>query len=415
MSDNIKSILLVIIMVAVAVATFTVGIKPNIDAKTSLDGEIAALQTRLADLQAKEADRAVYEAGIVRNQQKFEELLAEFPEDIQQENYIKFLGDMEKDKDVDITMNSNQYNEPEEFYVLGSGAVGADGTAATTEAAATTAANATTEAAATTAAGTGTEAVATDAQGTSSDDTMTGIKASIAIEYNGTYKGIKNMLAYIMGYEDRMTVDAIDVSYNAETESLSGSFNFNVFAISAASRMLAAPEIDGVDIGVDNPFNSSDKSNNDVSKNISKDLDDGKNILTDYDYYVALNPSTSNADAVTIGAKGDTSSNISSNENEVLNATIKFFMIGEKYYVSYNIGDVSYPEDFEQGVEFDPGEDLNLAIQSSKRKNDKDKSGIKLVLDNETDMTLNVKIDGDDSSNPRVKIASRIGKVQVYE
>ena len=90
-------------------------------------------------------------------------------------------------------------------------------------------------------------------------------------------------------------------------------------------------------------------------------------------------------------------------------------MVGTKYYVSYNIGDVSYPENFEQGVEFDPGEKLNLAIQSSKRKNNKDKSGVKLVIDNETDMPLNVKIDGDDTSDPRGKIASRIGKVQIYE
>ena len=101
--------------------------------------------------------------------------------------------------------------------------------------------------------------------------------------------------------------------------------------------------------------------------------------------------------------------------NEVENATIKFFMVGQKYYVSYNIGDVSYPENFDQGTEFDPGDDLNLLIKSSKRKNDKDLSGVKLVVDNETDKVVNVKIDGDDSSNPRVRISQRIGKVKIYE
>jgi hypothetical protein len=89
-------------------------------------------------------------------------------------------------------------------------------------------------------------------------------------------------------------------------------------------------------------------------------------------------------------------------------------MVGEKYYVSYNIGSNSYPEDFDSGVEFDPGETLNLAITSTERKNDKDTSGVKLVIDNETDMTLNVKVDGDDASNPRVKISQRIGKVVIY-
>lgn len=413
MGDNIKSALLVIVMVAIGAATVMLGVKPNLEAKTALDAEISALQTTLADLQAKEADRAIYEAGIVRNQQTFNDLVAEFPEDIQQENYIKFLGDMEDKKDIDIIMNSNQYNEPEEFYILGTGAVGTgtDAAAATTAAATTTAAGATTEATAQTT----TDATGQTTDTMAMDSEMKGIKASIGIEYTGTYKGIKSMVTYIQTYEDRMTIDTIDLTYSEEDEKLSGSFNFNVYAITAENRSLAEPDIEGVDIGVDNPFNAADKSNNDVSKDISKDMEDGDEILSDYDYYVALNPSTSNADAVTIGAKGDASAKISTNENEVVNATVKFFMVGTKYYVSYNIGDVSYPENFEQGVEFDPGEKLNLAIQSSKRKNNKDKSGVKLVIDNETDMPLNVKIDGDDTSDPRVKIASRIGKVQIYE
>jgi hypothetical protein len=152
-----------------------------------------------------------------------------------------------------------------------------------------------------------------------------------------------------------------------------------------------------------------------MNKGISSKLDDGKRIKSNYDYYVALNPATSNVNAITIGAKGDNSTEISSNVNESVNATVKFFMVGVKYYVSYNIGDVTFPEDFEAGSEFDPGDTLDLLIQSSKRKNDKDMSGVKLVIDNETDKTCNVLIDGDDASNPRVKIASRIGKVDIHE
>ena len=86
MSGTIKNALLVVVMVAIAAASIMLFIKPNIDAKTTLDGEISQLQARLADLQSKEADRAVYEAGIEKNKAEFEKILKEFPEGLEQAN-----------------------------------------------------------------------------------------------------------------------------------------------------------------------------------------------------------------------------------------------------------------------------------------------------------------------------------------
>ncbi len=428
MSGTIKNALLVVVMVAIAAASIMLFIKPNIDAKTTLDGEISQLQARLADLQSKEADRAVYEAGIEKNKAEFEKILREFPEGLEQANYIDFLGKMTENKDIgEFDADSWTFSEQETFYTLSaagaaqSAVPNAQATGTATQAGATTEASAaTTEAAVTTEAAATTEAAGTStADGSSTpglnDDDLTGIKVPIAINYMGSYKGIKNLLAYIIGNEMRMTIDTMDVSYNEEDKQVSGSMNLNLYAITSASRKQAELELDGVDIGTDNIFDTTDKSDTKANKDLTSSLEEGDKIVKDYDYYVALNPSSSNEDAISIASKSDTSSKISSNVNEVENATIKFFMVGQKYYVSYNIGDVSYPENFDQGTEFDPGDDLNLLIKSSKRKNDKDLSGVKLVVDNETDKVVNVKIDGDDSSNPRVRISQRIGKVKIYE
>lgn len=422
MSGTIKNALLVVVMVAIAAASIMLFIKPNIDAKTTLDGEISQLQARLADLQSKEADRAVYEAGIEKNKAEFEKILKEFPEGLEQANYIDFLGKMTENKDIgEFDADSWTFSEQETFYTL-SAAGAAQSAVDNTQAAAgaTTQAGATTEASAATTAAT-TEAAATTAttDNTSTpglnDDDLAGIKVPVSINYMGSYKGIKNLLAYIIGNEMRMTIDTMDVSYSEESKEVSGSMNLNLYAITSASRKEAELELDGVDIGTDNIFDSSDKSDTKANKDLTSSLEEGDKIVKDYDYYVALNPSSSNEDAISIASKSDTSTKISSNVNEVENATIKFFMVGQKYYVSYNIGDVSYPENFDQGTEFDPGDDLNLLIKSCKRKNDKDLSGVKLVIDNETDKVVNVKIDGDDSSNPRVRISQRIGKVKIYE
>lgn len=420
MSGTIKNVLLGVAMIAVAVIAIMMVIKPNYEATQALNSEIATLEGRLAELQAKEADRAIYEAGIVRNNQQFEEILAKFPAGIEQENYLNFLGKMDEDKEIDqLSWDGLGFSENVNFYQLGGGVGvqsvdGATTDAATTQADATAATTQADAAAATTQAD-ATATTQTDTATSDFDEEMVGVSTAVTVDYRGDYKGIKNMLAYIVGNEDRMTIDTMNITYATEEKELSGSFTLNLYAITSPSRRLEAPIVEGVDIGSKNIFDTNDSKDSKINKDITQNIEDGNNIISDYDYYVALNPSSSNADAIVIGAKADDASKISSNENEVQSATVKFFNIGEKFYVSYNIGDVSYPENFEQGTEFDPGDDLNLLIQSSKRKNDKDKSGVRLVIDNETSMTLNVKIDGDDVENPRVKIASRIGKVKVYE
>ena len=412
MSGQVKNLLFALVSIAAILISGFMFVKPNLDDKKVLETEVAALEQRYNDLMEKEANRPVYEAGIKQNLQLCEDIVAKFPADIQQENYVKLLGDMQKDKTLDFTISNASFSDKEIFYVTGQNM--AAQTTETVQADATTQAATSTEAA-TTQAATGTEAVSNSATATASADEMTGYKANLSINYDGKYKGIKNLLAYVMTNKDRMTIDQMSMTYSKEEKQLSGTFSFNLYAIAAEGRVLAEPEIDGVETGVDNIFDKNDKSSTNVDKNLSNNLEDGEKILEDYDHFIALEPSTSDADAITVGAKNDNSTYIASNENTVQNVTVKYFMVGDKYMVSYNIGDKSFPENFDQGTEFDPGEELSLAILSSKRKNDKDKSGIKLVIDNETDKKLNVKIDGEDPSNPRVKIASRIGKVKVYE
>ena len=414
MSGQVKNLLFSLVSVAAILISIFMFVKPNLEDKKVLEAEVTALQQRYEDLVEKEANRPVYEAGIKQNLQLCEDIVAKFPADIQQENYVKLLGDMQKDKTLDFSISNASFSEKEIFYVTGQNMAGqtvAGQTTATTQAATSTEAAATTQAATSTDTTSSNTAVAS----TGSEDEMTGYKANLSINYNGKYKGIKNLLAYVMTHEDRMTIDQMSMTYSKEEKELSGTFSFNLYAIAAEGRLLEEPEIDGVETGVDNIFDKNDKSSTNVDKNLSSNLEDGEKILEDYDHFIALEPSTSDADAITVGAKNDNSTYIASNENSVQNVTVKYFMVGDKYMVSYNIGDKSYPENFDQGTEFDPGEELSLAILSSKRKNDKDKSGIKLVIDNETDKKLNVKIDGEDPSNPRVKIASRIGKVKVYE
>ena len=50
---------------------------------------------------------------------------------------------------------------------------------------------------------------------------------------------------------------------------------------------------------------------------------------------------------------------------------------------------------------------------SESRPDVTDKSGVELTVDNQTDLTVEVEVSGDDSTNPRVKVVSKGSPVNV--
>ena len=143
----------------------------------------------------------------------------------------------------------------------------------------------------------------------------------------------------------------------------------------------------------------------------------GNNIVTDYDYYIALDSFKSDADSVVIGPKGDSAATrISKNSSEREKVTITFSGKDGKYTVSYAIGDTVYPAtNYESGVEFTPGSMLSLLVVGTDRDPEgEDINGADATIINNTDMKLYVKI-VDDDENPRFKIREKSGEVVVYE
>lgn len=404
-----KQYIFIGLSVVILVASILLSVKPNLDKKKELDSQITELTTRYNDLQAKEANRPMYEAGITENEAKYQETLAKFPEDISQDKYIMFFEDAEQNEDLkDVYFTTYDMAEKQLFYTLGSG--GSITTAAgdvTASQGDTTAAPASTEAAAT-----DPNAVAPVADANSDQ----GYESTLTIGYEGPYSGIKNFLALVNSFPERMTISEMDLTYDSEIQKLSGSFKFNIFAVAGPGRILDDVAIDGVDLKPSdkNIFDSADKSDNSVKSDYA--VDDGSDILQNYDHFVMLNPLGADQAAIIIGKNNDSAkeSYISSNENTVQNITINYFMKGDKYFVSYNVGDTKYPEDYDSGVEFEPsGDSLALAVMSSERKNDKDLSGVRASIINSTDLPLYVKVDSDDTANARFRIASREGKVIV--
>ena len=57
---------------------------------------------------------------------------------------------------------------------------------------------------------------------------------------------------------------------------------------------------------------------------------------------------------------------------------------------------------------------MDLIVFSSKRDSDADNAGAWVTINNNSDMTLNIKVINDDTSNPRFNIESANGSIKFY-
>ncbi len=403
MKDSEKSILIVLAGIAVLALSFMYVIKPNWEETQAVKAECVQLQDRLTLLQQKEARRDEYLAGIEEYEAAFEEQLEHFAPDLNQEVTIMFLEGIKDNNEFKI--DSLSLGHPELFYTLG---VGSGDTVLPAD----TAASGTTEATATEATGTeGATAgeLTTDATTSSPYECY---RADFPLSYRGSYDSLKDVIRYVNEYEDRMTINSIDIAYEADAEEYAGSINLKLYSIMSEDRPQTQMEMNEVETGTENIFQGTSSGASNPTKGMTKyDENDGAAIESSYDFYAMLNPASSDVSAKVVGQNGagKEASVISNSDNDVTTLSFDFYEKDGKNYCKYTLGgSVSYE------AEVTSAEDIKLLLQSSARKNDDDKVGVKVTIRNTTKLPVYVKVSGDDSVSPRVNIASKSGSVKVY-
>jgi hypothetical protein len=403
LKDSEKALILGLVGAIILVVAIMYVARPNWESTQALNSEAEQLQARLADLQLKEADRDEYLAKTEEYNKGFDEILESFPSDLNQEITIMFMQGIKDDNDFDIA--SLGLGEKESFYTLGlnGGDASLEG-----DAAATDTAEATTEA---------TTEAATDGtleEGEYVDTSAYNCyKAAFPISYTGTYDALKDVIAYVDTYQDRMTVDSVDISYDAENDVYSGSMQLTCYSIESDSRPERQLELNDVQIGVDNIFqggSGSGSGSSDSSLN-KYDDNDGASIESNYDFYAMLNPATSDVSAKVVGQNGTgkESSVISNSDDSVSTLSFEFYEKDGKNYCKYTLDTTSYE------AEVTSAEDVKLLLQSSSRKDDNDNVGIRVTINNTTSLPVYVKVSDDDATSPRVTVASKTGSVKVYK
>lgn len=406
MNDSLKGVILIFVGIVAALLSFMYVAQPNIDSTRSIQGEIDTLTARLAELEAKQAERDRYLEETAQYNADYDSILNSFPADLNQEVTIMFIEGIRENYEFDA--ESLTMGVKEQFYTLGVGGGDASLDAAapveavegeeTTE----VAAEETTEAPADSVLATSEPAPVYDCY-----------RASFPISYSGSYESIKDVVSYVDNYTDRMTINQIDIAYDSENDVYTGNIQLYCYSIEGEDRPERTVELNEVETGVNNIFNSGASVSSTVENSLSKyDDTEGSAIETSYDFYTMLNPASSDVSAKLVGQNGSgkDASIVSNSDNSISTVTYDFYEKDGKTYCKYTVDNENSYE-----AEVTSAEDVKLLIKSSDRKDDDDKVGVRVTVNNSSNLPVYVKVSGDDSVNPRVTIAGKSGSVKVYK
>lgn len=421
MSDRDKKLLLYLgALLIVAAAYFFIG-KPYLDKIDALSNEKSKLQVELSAKREAFNNKSIYEQGLTEANTKINAIIEEFPENNTDEKSIMFLSHAE----AEIPVWFNQVKFATETSSMIRNQEGETKSASDVEAEA--------EQEAVAAAEGETTDVGDSGRGDASDAGETGGSANvgdlmyrdteIGLNFETTYAGFKNLLAYVRDYEDRIVIKEINVSYNGITDLTSGTLVLSQYALLGPGRELPEVETDVDKLGTENVFTNNNNGGSiidmiadmysDFLEKILGNLPETARDELGTDYFIKVNAVTDNTNGKTIGRADDSTevTYVTSASNSDEDVLFNILGSGGDYSVKYEIGGVDYTDEISKGSD----SKIYLRVVSSSRKNDDDESAVTLHVINESDIPVVVNIEGDDTDNPRVRVMEKVGDVMVNE
>ena len=369
MSKNSIVALLVLLAVVVLGGVYMYVYKPNMDDKESLDSEISTLQARYDELKAQEVHRDEYIALTKEYNEKFDEAIEIFPATLDQEISVMFMKGIEKDQgNLQMSVNSVGLGREEMFYTLGGAPAATEGETEDAE-------------------------VVTPANGS-----YECYRASFPIAYEGSYEGIKDLMDYIIAYKYRMNISTINIAYDVERETYTGTITLNAYCIKGGDREADKVTTD-VSNGVSNIFLGGSGAAAPASAGSASNVTASSN-----DIKITLNNAANDAGDGVVVKVG--SNELTYGDNDVATLDVKIEEKDGKKVATVSLNG----KDVEMEVANDT---IGIYVGSSERVDSGDKNGLKLNVSNDTDVAVDIKVEGDDSSSPRFSVGSKGGTVRV--
>ena len=238
LSDSDKRLLIIFLAILMVAASYFFVFNKSMSKASEVEESNTKDQTTVQQMEQMEAALPQVRENMKKLKQKQADIIAKYPSDIKTEKVIWILQDIEDHNDYHISNISFVMSNP---LALTS----TDGT----EVEDTEADDSSTETA---------EEETTDPEVNESDTTslpsVTGYYASIGVEYDATYEGLKDMLAYVNEYSDRMTITEFTSTVDSETGRLTGDMTFKMYVITNTGKDYVEPKFDMMLKGVQNIF-----------------------------------------------------------------------------------------------------------------------------------------------------------------
>lgn len=245
------------------------------------------------------------------------------------------------------------------------------------------------------------------------------VKCDVTTSTILTYSQLKDLMDYLYGADghndkNRNVINKLSLTSNTETGELTASFTLSFFALYSVDRVAVPVDLGPFELekkGVFLPFDeygvkfSIDEQKTQANSTVDKASD----------FFMMLSPITADQTTVYIGQTAGTSTAplVREDNKDFLDVEFVFNQKNGKYYFSYKAGTEKYPNNYAEGVAFEPGNAIELSVLSNKRNGANDTSGANVTIINNTDKPLSVITSYDDKEKPRFKLVKSVGNVNV--
>lgn len=261
-STRDKKILLMFSGVAVFVAGYFFGYKPQMSKAEEIETASVPLETRLNELLEMAKNKEFYVEETSRYNQEVSDYVAQFPADVKEEDGILLARDMENALDMEVSnigistrnfIASLDGSTEEEIGELVDQTLSEKANEQTQEqideieGTDTKAKEALADA---------TEAAVSDAADLT--DLTVLFRRLDTLQFNGTYDSLKDAVDYLASCSGRMTLDSVDASFDASTGNLIGTITVNMFSMTGTGSIYTEPDAGSVALGRKDLFGTID-------------------------------------------------------------------------------------------------------------------------------------------------------------
>lgn len=241
---------------------------------------------------------------------------------------------------------------------------------------------------------------------------LNGFSIKISFGFKGAYNQVKYLMDWIHEQHIYMVIESLSMNNDITTNDISGQVSITMYGMEDTAIKSWYNEIDLANPGKEDifkPFKSYKDTISSTYEATPVDVYHEK-----YDFYIQLEPIFADYPAITIAKNDKNASTFIHSDNEAFeDVTVELFKKNNTYYYRYKTEQANYPQPYERGQIYYPGDKTVIKVFSQKRISENDKNGINLILINKTDKEFVTYIINDDQKFPRVKIKAKEGKVKV--